>query len=132
VKVAAAGEKMEFFRRHASVMSGPMPWVTASGARNIQSLKVTLNTDGVEWHPYTVRLYFAQPGPAKAGENLFDVSINGARVQKGLDVVAGAGGADCSLIREYPGIEAGSEIVIELKSRKGSTVLCGVEIVPER
>src|SRR5438445_13631716 len=37
VKVAAGGEKMEFFRRHASVVSGPMPWVTASGARNIKS-----------------------------------------------------------------------------------------------
>ena len=123
---------MEFFRRHASVVSGPMPWVTASGARNIKSLKMTLETDGVEWHPYTVRLYFAQPGPAKPGENIFDLSINSARVEKGLDVVAIAGAADRSLIREYPGIEAGSELLIELKAKKGSTVLCGVEILPER
>jgi hypothetical protein len=106
--------------------------VTASGAKNIKSLKVTLNTDGVEWHPYTVRLYFAQPGAAKAGENVFDVSINGIRVEKGLDVVASTGAADRSLIREYPGIEAGSEMLIELKAKKGVTVLCGVEIVPER
>jgi hypothetical protein len=132
VKVAAGGEKMEFFRRHASVMSGPMAWVTASGAKNIQSLKVTLNTDGVESHPYTVRLYFAQPGPAKAGENVFDVSINGVRVEKSLDVVASAGAADRSLMREYLSIEAGSEMLIELKTKKGATVLCGVEIVPER
>jgi len=131
VKVAAGGEKMEFFRRHASVVSGPMAWVAASGAKNIKSLKVTLGTDGVESHPYTVRLYFAQPGPAKAGENVFDVSINGVRVEKGLDVVAMAGAADRSLIREYPGIEAGSEMLIELKARKGATVLCGVEILPE-
>jgi outer membrane protein assembly factor BamB len=132
VKVAAAGEKMEFFRRHASVVSGEMPWVTASGARNIKSLKVTLGPDGVEWRPYTVRLYFAQPGPAKAGENVFDVMINGVRMEKGLDVVASAGGADRSMMKEYPGIEAGSEMVIELKAKKGGTVLCGVEILPER
>ncbi|HEV8292436.1 MAG TPA: PQQ-binding-like beta-propeller repeat protein, partial [Tepidisphaeraceae bacterium] len=132
VKVAAAGEKMEFFRRHASVMSGPMPWVTASGARNIKSLKVTLGADGVEWRPYIVRLYFAQPGSAKAGENAFDVLINGVRFEKGLDVLAAAGGADRSLMREYRGIEMGSEVLIELKAKKGSTVLNGVEILPER
>jgi hypothetical protein len=86
----------------------------------------------VEWRPYTVRLYFAQPGPAKAGENSFDILINGVRFEKGLDVLAAAGTADRSLMREYPGIEAGSEMLIELKARKGSTVLCGVEILPER
>ena len=132
VKIAAAGEKMEFFRRHASEVSGEMPWVSASGARNIKSLKVTLGTDGVEWHPFTVRLYFAQPGPAKAGENVFDVLINGIRVEKALDVVAAAGGADRSVMKEYLGVEAGSEMLIELKARKGGTVLCGVEILPER
>jgi hypothetical protein len=132
VKVAASGEKMEFFRRHASVVSGDMSWVTASGAKNIKSLKVTLTTDGTEWHPYTVRLHFAQPGPAKMAENVFDVSINGVRVEKGLDVVAIAGRADRSMMKEYPGIEAGSEMLIELKARKGATVLCGVEILPER
>jgi hypothetical protein len=132
VKVAAAGEKMEFFRRHASVVSGSMPWVTASGARNIKSLKVTLGADGVEWRPYTVKLHFAQSAPARAGENVFDVLINGVRVEKGLDVVALAGAADRSLMRQYPNIEAGNEITIELKAKKGATVLCGVEILPER
>ncbi len=132
VKVAAAGEKMEFFRRHASVVSGPMPWVTASGAKNIKSLKVTLNADGVEFAPYLVRLYFAQPGAAKAGENVFDVVINGRIVEKGLDVVKLAGGADRSLVREYENIEAGGEMMIELKAKKGATVLCGAEIIAEK
>jgi len=35
-------------------------------------------------------------------------------------------------MREYANIEAGSEMLIELKARKGATVLCGVEIVPEQ
>ena len=47
-------------------------------------------------------------------------------------VVANSGAADRSLIREYSSIEAGSEMLIELKAKKGATVLCGVEIVPER
>ncbi len=132
VKVAAAGEKMEFFRRHASVISGDMPWVCASGAKNIKSLKVTLGPEGEEWRPYTVRLYFAHPGPAKAGENVFDVLINGVRVENGFDVVASAGAADRSMMKEYRGIEAGSELVIELNAKKGATVLCGVEVLPQR
>ena len=42
IQVTADPPGFRFFRQHSSVMTGPMPWVCASGVTGVQSVRVTL------------------------------------------------------------------------------------------
>ncbi len=123
----------EFYRRHSLTVDGPMPWLTASGVRNLRSVSVGVNLEGAEAKPYTVRLYFAEPAPAAKGDHIVDVLIQGRKVEERLDIVAAAGGAEKLLIREYRDIEAASELKVEVRPIKPSTApaLCGMEVFTE-
>lgn len=134
VELSTGSDKVEYFRRHSSTVSGDLPWVTASGVRNLRTLRLSLGAAGGEARPYTVRLYFAQPGPAKEGDCVMDVAVQGRVVEKGYDVVKEAGGPDRTEVREVRGVEVAGELHIELTPAKPGSVpfLCGVEVVAEQ
>jgi outer membrane protein assembly factor BamB len=124
--------KAELFRQHASVISGPLPWVTASGVRKLRTFKLKMNSEAPR--AFTVKLYFAQPaGLAEQSDtSVFDVLLQGQTVAEKLDVAAAAGGVRRSLVKEFKDVMIGEEFRLELKAAAGSTtLLCGVELIEQ-
>jgi hypothetical protein len=134
VELSTGSDKVEYFRRHSSTVTGDLPWVTASGVRNLRALRLALGPPGAEARPYTVRLYFAQPGPAREGDCVMNLAVQGRVVQKDYDVVKEAGGPDRTVVKDVRGVEAAGELRIELTPAKAGSVpfLCGVEVVAEQ
>jgi outer membrane protein assembly factor BamB len=129
VKINVTGDKVEYFRQHATTVEGPMAWVAASGVTNARAISLDLDRKGSEaTKTYRVRLYFAQPAGVAA--SAFAVAMQGNVLTPSLDVAREAGGANRSLVKEYHGVRVRDKLVIELKpSRKGGgTVLSGIEI----
>ena len=80
---------------------------------------------------YNVKLSFFEPDRmAAAGTRKFDVVINGAAVESGLDVFEAAGGAMKAVMREYPMQVANGEAELEFKPVIGKAVLSAIEILP--
>jgi len=131
LRVVTEPARLETFRRHASTVDGPMPWVTASGCRGLRSLTVVLNGKAEQPKPFTIRLWFTEPDGLAAGARAFDVYLQGHKVAEGLDIAAEAGGPARSLVRELRGILAGTALTVGLRPVRGETVLCGVEVVRE-
>lgn len=67
---------------------------------------------------------------AAAGTRKFDVVINGAAVESGLDVFETASGAMKAVVREYPMQVAGGKIELAFKPVIGKAVLSAIEILP--
>jgi hypothetical protein len=129
LKVSVAGDKVDYFRQHATTVEGPLAWVAASGVRNAR--KITLDLDRKESKAiktYTVRLYFAQP--ASVAPAVFSVAMQGRVVTPLLDVAREAAGANRSLVKEYRGVDVRNQLLIELKpaQKGGATLLSGIEI----
>jgi len=143
-----------FVIRHSSFPR--LPWVAASGAKGLRSVTLTLSGPG-RWLPsptdahgrwflglfpnipvvrtYTIRLHFVEPGDAEPGERLFDVAIQGQRVLRSFDIAREAGGPRRALVREFPGIRVGADLVITLTPSPSAAnprpILCGIEAVAE-
>ena len=118
-------------------------WIFASGLDGAEQISIVLNP-----HPdqedrlYTVRLYFAEPGPAGPGERLFDVAIQGTTYLQGLDVSgvtgsdgsgkpSGASGATGGMVREFHNIPVTHDLVIDLIPTETSNyppVISGIEV----
>jgi beta-galactosidase len=80
---------------------------------------------------YNVRLSFFEPDrKAAAGTRKFDVVINGAAVESGLDVFEAAGGAMKAVVREYSMQVANGVAELEFKPVIGKAVLSAIEILP--
>jgi outer membrane protein assembly factor BamB len=130
LKISVTGDKLDYYRNHASTVQGPMSWVTASGVKNPKT--ITLNLDAKDSDTiknYTVRLYFAQPNTIPAAT--CSIAMQGNIVEPALDISRAAGGVERSLIREYRDIQVRDQLVIILKpAAKGNvTLLSGVEII---
>ena len=86
---------------------------------------------------FTVRLHFAEVEDLRPGQRVFDVAVQGKTVLKRLDIAREAGGKDRALVKEFQGVEASEQIVIELGSegrpgdRRAPPVISGVEVVQE-
>lgn len=135
VKVVMEPAKPGQFRRHASGVEGDLSWVAASGVRGLSTLKVTLDPDAEEETRCTVRLHFVEPENLLPGRRAFHVEIQGAIVQRGLDIVREAGGPWRALVKEYRGVRVRDELVVRFRPAPGSEspepILCGLEIVAE-
>jgi hypothetical protein len=84
--------------------------------------------------PYTVRLVFSDPDGLTPGERIFDIAIQGRKVEGDFDVAKAAGGPRRSVVREFRGIPVQDVLRIELKPSPGCqapTALCGVEAVAQ-
>ncbi len=136
VSVTITPEKPEWFRRHSSQIAGPgLAWVAASGAKGLTSLKIQLGTSDKQPRAYVVRLHFAEPDDVRPGDRTFDVQLQGKPALKSLDVAKEAGGRHHSLVKEFPGVQVGDDLVIELipnpANKHHATILSGVEIQAE-
>jgi hypothetical protein len=118
----------ERFRKHASRIGGSgIPWVAASGMKGLTSLTLTIDKAAKEEQPYTVRLHFVEPDGLQPGQRLFDVALQGKEILKDFDICREAGGADRALVKEFI-VPASTELKLKFVPRKGSTLLCGLEV----
>jgi len=82
---------------------------------------------------FTVRLHFCELEGARPGERVFDVSLQGKPVVRGLDIAA-AVGPGAALVKEFPGVEAATDMTLEFTKSPGSklpAVLCSAEVMEE-
>ena len=129
IKVTLDPAKPDTFSRHSMLVSGVKPWVTASGMLGLKSLELPLNEK--KECAYTVRLYFAEPEELKAGERVMTVKLQGKKVLENFDIVAEAGGANRSVVKEFRGVLAKDALKLEFAAVSGATLLCGLEIIAE-
>lgn len=136
VPVKVSGSSIQWFRNHTATIKGEgLHWVAASGARGVTSITIPLTTGKPSSNDakrsYTVRLYFAEPTDGRIGQDIFNISIEGQVVTKDLDVVKETGGARISLVKKFANIEAGQSLTVQLTSKKGNTLISGIEVVAD-
>jgi len=125
-----------YYYRHSLWIEGgeASPWVVASGVESLERITIELLPPGVQVAdandilPYTVRLYFAEPGNAKAGERTFSIGLQGKTVLQEQDIVKDAGGRMRGIIREFRKIKVGRTLELVLTARSGLPVLSGIEL----
>ena len=94
-------------------------------------MSVVLSSMPTAQRNYTVRLYFLEPDEKHPGERVFDVLLQDKPVLKALDVAKETSGSNRAMVREFKGIEATTNLKIDLNTITGRTLLSGVEIVVE-
>jgi len=133
-EVKTVPEKFSTFRKHSSrVKKGDLKWVAASGFEGTGDITVTLGNE-IEC-PYTVRLVFAEWEKEKPGQRMFNVTLGGETVLEDFDIVKEAGGAGCSLVKEFKNIKVGKQLDLKLtpstSAKESEPVICGIEIIAE-
>lgn len=112
-----------------------IPWVYASGLQGIKQCNVPMTEKG-QTQKYTIKLYFLEPDKnIKAGERVFDVSLQKKKILTNFDIAQEAKGPMKPLIKEFKGIEIKENLMIECNPTAGATnkrpILCGVSAVAE-
>jgi beta-galactosidase len=79
---------------------------------------------------YKVTLRFAEPTAAAAGERVFDVSVNGKRLLKHLDLFSAAGGKLKALDQTVQAKAEEGALLIEFQPVKGQAVVSAISIAP--
>ncbi|MFV2067475.1 MAG: malectin domain-containing carbohydrate-binding protein, partial [Pirellulales bacterium] len=141
IAVRVAPESPRWYYRHASrIEAGPLPWVVASGAEGLESITLSIAATGnsetgsgkeSSAHAYTVRLYFAELPGTHAGDRVFDVALQGTTVLRDFDVLQTAGRANVGIVREFTGVRVATELTIQLESKKGRSLISGIELIAE-
>jgi hypothetical protein len=135
----APGDSARYYYHHSLWTEGGdcMPWVTASGVEGAESISVELlpeqydRDDANDVLPYTVRLFFAEPGDIKPGGRVFSVGLQGEQVLKDLDVVKAAGGRMRGMVKEFREIKIGRTLELSLTSKFGVAIISGIELMLE-
>lgn len=87
---------------------------------------------------YTVRLHFAEPEDVSPGERVFDVKLQDQAVLKDFDIVKEAGGRNRALVKEFAGVVASGQLILELvpkspeATQKSAPIVSGLEVAEER
>ncbi|HEC03074.1 MAG TPA: hypothetical protein ENI81_06000 [Phycisphaerales bacterium] len=139
VSIAVEPERPKYYYRHSLWAKGGegMPWITASGVEGAESISIGLipgqydRADANNVLPYTVRLYFAEPGDAKPGRRVFSVSLQGEEVVRDLDIAESAGSELRGIVKEFKGIKIGRTLTMTLTARLGEPVISGIELMLE-
>lgn len=132
VQVTAATSQAAFFRQHASTVTGPLPWVCASGAQGVQSIRVALTEHALQPQRYTVRLYFAEPEDLHAGQRPFNVALQGREVLNNFDVARDAGGPRRGVVKSFADVRVDEALVVTLTPRGSRpAILCGLELIAD-
>ena len=122
----------QYFRRHSLRLGGEgLKIVAASGCEGATAIRLGL-TPKNQPGKYVVRLYFAEPKYEKAGERVFDVKLQGQMVLENFDVCKESGGKLRPVMKEFRGVAVPESLVVELASKTGSTLICGIEVVREK
>jgi outer membrane protein assembly factor BamB len=116
-----------------SITSAETPWISSSAIAGIRSIEISLsNAYQVPETSYTVNLYFSELENKKAGERIFDLTIQDKKVVENFDITAEAGNTDKEIIKSFSGIKAGKVLKIDMTPVKGKTILSGIELVQEK
>ena len=106
-------------------------WVAASGARGINTVKITLANE--QERSYIVRLYFLEPDQIKPGERIFDIALQGRTVFENLDIVKRTGSAKIGFVEEFKEIYAANELTLTMTpsaaAKTEEMIICGIEII---
>ena len=79
---------------------------------------------------YTVRLHFDEFYWTKAGQRVFNVSINGTQVLSNFDIIATAGGQDIAIVEPFTATaNAQGQIVLQFTTITDNAVINGIEVV---
>ncbi len=87
---------------------------------------------------FAVCLHFAEIDDVEAGERMFDVALQGKTVLRDFDVSKQAGGRNIALVKEFRGVKASNQVLIELNAPsrgadgKPAPMLSAVEITEEQ
>jgi len=81
---------------------------------------------------YKITLRFAEPTASAAGERVFDVSVNGKRLLKQLDVFATAGGKLKGVERTVQAPAHDGSLLIEFAPEKGQAIVSSIAITPTK
>ena len=121
----------------AKIAGTDKPWVYASGCRGLSRCVVPLRGKGDGPARYTVRLHFADPTNAEAGQRIFGVKLQGKVVLSDFDPAAAAGGRDKAVAREFRGIDVADNLLLELvpkgdgRQPAHATIISGLEVERE-
>ncbi|MEZ6141877.1 MAG: PQQ-binding-like beta-propeller repeat protein [Zavarzinella sp.] len=78
VPLKTGGPKLQWFRRHTSVVADRDGWITSSGAEDLEWLSLVLQDKKAPTRSYTVKLYFVEPDETvQPKERLFDITMQG-------------------------------------------------------
>ncbi len=82
---------------------------------------------------YTIRLHFVEPSEGlKSGDRIFDVALQGKTVLKTFDILAQAGKARQTIVKEFTSVPVLNKLHISLIPHTSAPpVLCGVEAIAE-
>jgi len=128
IGVTTVPSNPRWFRHHAARFEGEnLGWVTASGAIGLTNIAIPLNN--AEETEYLVRLYFAEPENAEAGQRVFDVAIQGQQVLSNFDVAQHAVSDGSGIVREFWPIKAATNLTLTLTPLVGQPVICGIEVL---
>jgi hypothetical protein len=124
------------YRHSLWIESGAgMPWVAASGIEGVESISIGLfpepyeNDDANDVLPYTVRLYFAEPGGVGRGERVFNVSLQGRQILKDFDIMKTAGGRMRGIVKEFRQVRIGRTLELSLAASSGVPIISGIELM---
>jgi outer membrane protein assembly factor BamB len=135
VPVSVTPSNPEWFRHHSSRIESKVPWIGASGAKGVQSVAITLGRESDRKRTYTVRLYFVEPDRVKAGQRVFNVSLQGKEVLANLDIVKEAGGPNRTLVKEFKGVQVARDLTVTFTPSPSAAnrvaIVCGIEVVAE-
>jgi len=132
IQVTPVAAAESTFRLHSSLVTGPLPWVCASGLVGVESLSLPLGLPAGQPQRYTVRLYFAEPEDLRPGDRPFSVSMQGREIVAKLDVAKEAGGTRRGLVKTFNGILIEDELLLTLRPHgTRAAVLSGLELVAE-
>jgi len=81
---------------------------------------------------YKITLRFVEPTAAAAGERMFDVSVNGKRLLKRMDVFAIAGGRLKGVEKTVQAAARDGALMIEFEPVRGQAVVSAIAIAPGR
>jgi len=101
------------------------PWVCASGAEGLNSLRLTDLKPGT----FTMRLYFVEPQHTAAGARVFDVALQGKGVLKDFDIFVAARGRMKCLVKEFTDVQLDGACTLSFTAHKGRSLLSGIELV---
>jgi outer membrane protein assembly factor BamB len=130
IDMGHAPESSQWFRRHTTAYPGEeYPWVVASGVVGLRQLTIPVNAQATEEIPYRVRLFFAESEDVRAGDRVFDVTIQSQKVLSEFDILQETVSANTTVVKEFSNILVSNDLQIELQASSGEPVLCGVEII---
>ena len=126
--------KTRILRDHSSLMKsgGATPWLSASAMEGVTEVSIELPQEPGD-KTCTVRLWFAEmEAGIRAGDRVFDISIEEKSVLQSFDPIAEAGQVRYGVVKEFPRLKIdGDSVKIELDPREGSKppLLSAVEIL---